>query len=251
MRPDGHQALGAYYLVLRDFPRALTEDSTALALAPRDAELLSDVGRPNLQLGRWEAARGHLEQAVRLDPRSSPTAHISGTSYSRRAITPKLSVPSITRSSSCPRTWSCAVHGSWWRWPRATCPAPGQCSGQPPRRWIPPRSWPSWPDNDLMWVLDEDQQRLLLRLTPSAFDDDRANWGSAARPDLCAPGRHGEGAHIRRLGPAGLRAAASSGTTERSAPRFLGLDLAYLGQKAAAIREGKRGVSSFRSAATR
>ena len=33
--------------------------------------------------------------------------------------------------------------------------------------------------NDLMWVLDEDQQRLLLRLTPSAFDDDRAHWGSA------------------------------------------------------------------------
>ena len=33
--------------------------------------------------------------------------------------------------------------------------------------------------NDLMWVLDEAQQRLLLRLTPSAFDDDRAEWGAA------------------------------------------------------------------------
>ena len=26
---------------------------------------------------------------------------------------------------------------------------------------------------DLFWLLDEDQQRLLLRLPPSAFDDDR------------------------------------------------------------------------------
>ena len=33
--------------------------------------------------------------------------------------------------------------------------------------------------NDLDWVLDEAQQQLLLRLTPSAFDDDRASWGIA------------------------------------------------------------------------
>jgi hypothetical protein len=30
---------------------------------------------------------------------------------------------------------------------------------------------------DLFWVLDEHQQELLLRLTPSAFDNDRAAWG--------------------------------------------------------------------------
>jgi tetratricopeptide (TPR) repeat protein len=30
---------------------------------------------------------------------------------------------------------------------------------------------------DLYWVLDEGQQGLLVRLTPSAFDDDRAQWG--------------------------------------------------------------------------
>src|SRR6185312_11714277 len=31
---------------------------------------------------------------------------------------------------------------------------------------------------DLMWVLDEAQQQLLLRLRPTAFDDDRAVWGT-------------------------------------------------------------------------
>ena len=29
---------------------------------------------------------------------------------------------------------------------------------------------------DLVWVLDEEQRELLLRLTPSAFDDDRGTW---------------------------------------------------------------------------
>src|SRR4030095_16691121 len=29
---------------------------------------------------------------------------------------------------------------------------------------------------DLVWVLDEEQRELLLRLTPSAFDGDRVTW---------------------------------------------------------------------------
>ena len=29
---------------------------------------------------------------------------------------------------------------------------------------------------DLVWVLDDEQRELLLRLTPSAFDDDRGAW---------------------------------------------------------------------------
>ena len=33
---------------------------------------------------------------------------------------------------------------------------------------------------DLVWVLDEEQRELLLRLTPSAFDDDRGVWASAS-----------------------------------------------------------------------
>ena len=32
---------------------------------------------------------------------------------------------------------------------------------------------------DLFWILDEQQQQLLLRLPPSAFDDDRGAWGTA------------------------------------------------------------------------
>ncbi len=69
----------------------------------------------------------------------------SGTCYSTPAITPRPSGPSITRSSSCLRTWLCAIHAPGWRWRRATCPVRRRCSGQPPRRWTPPRSSRSWP----------------------------------------------------------------------------------------------------------
>ena len=30
---------------------------------------------------------------------------------------------------------------------------------------------------DLVWILSDEQRELLLRLTPSAFDDDRGTWG--------------------------------------------------------------------------
>ena len=39
---------------------------------------------------------------------------------------------------------------------------------------------------DLVWVLDEEQRELLLRLTPSAFDDDRGDLGPLPRSGLCA-----------------------------------------------------------------
>ena len=92
-------------------------------------------------------------------------------------------------------------------------------------------------------MLDDAQQRLLLRLTPSAFDDDRASWGSVLAQTYALRGDSREGAGVRRLGPAGIRAAAAGDAPRRAAPRLLGLALAYLGQKAAAIREGKRGVA--------
>ena len=97
--------------------------------------------------------------------------------------------------------------------------------------------------NDLVWVLDEAQQQLLLRLTPSAFDDDRAVWGTALaetyalRGDRRKARAYADSARLaieqllqrhRRT----LRSMCSTGST-----------LAYLGQKAAAIREGKRGVA--------
>jgi hypothetical protein len=97
-------------------------------------------------------------------------------------------------------------------------------------------------NSDLMWVLDEGQQRLLLRLTPSAFDDDRAQWGSALAQTYALRGDTAR-AHIyadsaRLAFEQQLRAKPQNGPLHV----FLGLMLGYLGQKVAATREGKLGV---------
>jgi tetratricopeptide (TPR) repeat protein len=97
--------------------------------------------------------------------------------------------------------------------------------------------------NDLVWVLGEQERELLLRLTPSAFDDDRGAWA------LClvqaytlkddAANVHTYAEEARKAIEEQLRA------TPEDAQRhvFLGIALAYLGRKEEAIPEGQRGVA--------
>jgi tetratricopeptide (TPR) repeat protein len=96
---------------------------------------------------------------------------------------------------------------------------------------------------DLYWVLDDAQQRLLLRLSPAGFNNNRASWG------LALAGTHalrGDQARARAYGDSARLAFEAQ---LREAPRhpqlhaLLGVALAYLGERARAIREGKRGVS--------
>jgi tetratricopeptide (TPR) repeat protein len=92
-------------------------------------------------------------------------------------------------------------------------------------------------------VLDDGQRDVLLRLTPSAFDDDRGSWGmslaqvDALRKDAANTRLHaGEAvkAFEEQLKPvpndAGLHA-------------YLGVALAYLGRKEEALRAGERAAA--------
>ena len=96
---------------------------------------------------------------------------------------------------------------------------------------------------DLVWVLDEEQRELLLRLTPSAFDDDRGAWG------LClvqAYALKGDAANVRTYAEEARKAFEEQ---LRAAPNdaqlhvHLGLALAYLGRRRTK-RSGRASVAS-------
>jgi tetratricopeptide (TPR) repeat protein len=96
---------------------------------------------------------------------------------------------------------------------------------------------------DLFWMLSDEQQRLLLRLPPGPFDDDRETWGLALAGTYAL---RGDGARARAYadsariaGEAYLREAPNDGQLHV----LLGTALAYLGRKADAIREGERAVA--------
>jgi tetratricopeptide (TPR) repeat protein len=96
---------------------------------------------------------------------------------------------------------------------------------------------------DLYWALDEEQQQLLLRLTPTAFDDDRAAWGLALA-----------GTYALRGDSTQMRVYADSARLAyeeqlRVTPGddqlhvLHGVALAYLGRKAQAVEEGARALA--------
>jgi serine/threonine-protein kinase len=91
-------------------------------------------------------------------------------------------------------------------------------------------------------VLDDAQQRLLLRLPPGPFDDDRQTWGLALagtfalRGDSARARAYADSAVI--AGEAYLREAPDNAQLHV----LQGTALGYMGRKAAAIREGQLAV---------
>jgi hypothetical protein len=96
---------------------------------------------------------------------------------------------------------------------------------------------------DLYWVLDDTQQRLLLRLPPGPFGDDRLLWGlalaatHAVRGDTVRARAYADSA--RMASEAQVREVPEDGQRHV----LLGTALAYMGRKANALREGDRAVA--------
>jgi eukaryotic-like serine/threonine-protein kinase len=244
-RPEGHQALGAYYgFVLGDKSRGYAEDSTALALAPNNAELLGIVGFDEVTLGRWKVAREHLEQAARLDPRSGATADQLGGLYlnirlypeAERALDHALELLPANLFVRVDRATVALAQGDLAQARAVLNAAPKE---------VDPTALVAFVGNyvDLMWVLDEAQQQLLLRLTPSAWDGDRGVWATVLAQTYALRGDEAK-MHVY-ADSARLAHEEQLKTTPEDAQQhvFHGLAFAYLGHKEAAIREGQRGVA--------
>jgi tetratricopeptide (TPR) repeat protein len=96
---------------------------------------------------------------------------------------------------------------------------------------------------DLYWLLDDAQQGLLLRLRPSAFDDDVGNWGEvmaqtyALRGDSASARTYADSARVA------FEAQLQASPADAQRNVLLGVTLAYLGRKAEAVKMGEKGVA--------
>jgi predicted Zn-dependent protease len=102
---------------------------------------------------------------------------------------------------------------------------------------------------DLYWVLDADQRALVKRLSPASFDGDAGSWG------LALAGAYEVDKDPRRAAAYADSARAAFEQQLYAAPDnaqlhvLLGVALAYMGRKEAAVREGQRAVASDSSQA--
>ncbi len=244
-RPDGYLALGTYMrVVVADFNRALEQYAKGRRVAPGNADLLRATALTEQNLGRWDAAVDHFQQAERLDPRSINNKWTLGIALlrlrrypeAREAFDRGLALAPANLTLIEQKAMTFLVEGDLAGARSVLKAAPKE---------VEPTAIVSYLATyfDLVWVLDEEQRELLLRLTPSAFDNNRGFWS------LClvqAYALKGDAASVRSHGE---EAREAFGQQLLSAPEDaqlhaqLGLSLAYLGQKDEAIREGERGVA--------
>jgi tetratricopeptide (TPR) repeat protein len=243
--PEGYFALAFYYYsVQHDVTRALEQSTRAWQLRPKDAQFLVVVAQNELALGHTEEGLKHLREVQMLDPRSVETA------------------TRVVSALGGLRRYSEALHAA----DRALALAPasiplihavveahlaqGDLTGaRAVLRAVPREVDPAalvayvavW--DDLSWVLDDAQQRLLLRLSPAPFGDDRAAWGfalaqtHALRGDTVLARAYADSARL--VLEDRLRDVPQDAITHA----YLGLALAYMGRKADAIREGQRALA--------
>ena len=226
-----------------DYARAIEQYARASANRRRNADLLRGIGQAEQTLGRWDARCSTCGRRQRLDPRSvgdRPAADPGalwrdGTTRPWRAADRWIAL--------APATPGHRDQGDDPGSVGATSPGPGRSPSSRRRGPARPGSWPtSPPTGTCTGLLTDEQRRLLLRLPPSAFDDDRASWGlsiAGAHPQ----GRRPAGPGLRRLGPDRVRGADPPEPGRRAAPLALRRGARLCGGKAEAIREGERGLA--------
>ena len=244
-RPETQLALGAYYQSIPlDYARALAAYETGLKAAPDNADLLAAAALTEQSLGRWDAAVKHLERAGTIDPRSVPAPRRLSHSLLRLHRYPEALAASNRGLTLAPTNLD-LIEGK-----AMIYLAQGDLAGaRAVIRQVPSGVEPTalvaalgtyW---DLFWVLDDEHQQLLLRLSPSVYDGDRGTWGIVRAQTLYLRGDLAKSriyADTARLGFEKVLAATPNDPQRRV---FLGLALAYLGRKADAMREGERAVA--------
>jgi len=244
-RIEGYVALGRYQnIVLYDYRRALELYARAQRIESSNADLLTATAFVEEHLGRWDAAMEHFRQAERLDPRSVTTrmGHASGLLRLRRYVEARetidgglaLAPDHLGLIESKAMTF--LGEGDLERGRAVIESAPAEVEPIALVAFVADK----W---DLVWLLDNEQRELLLRLTPTAFDDDKASWGLSL---LQADALKGDPVNLRAHAEETRKAVeeqlrAKPDDAQRHI--LLGIALAYLGRKEEAIREGTRGTS--------
>jgi TolB-like protein/Flp pilus assembly protein TadD len=244
-RPEGRLALGDYhYRVTHDYIQAREQYAIGRRVAPRDAELLVATALTEQTLGQWEAALQHLQEAQTIDPRSVNTARRLA-----RALMWLRRYPEALRVSDqglalAPANFELLENKAMVHL------AQGDLAGaQRVLRAAPKELAPAvlvaylgtyW---DLAWVLDEEQRRFLARLPPSAFDDNRANWGVVLAQAYALEGDKARTRAYADTGRIGFEEQLRATPGDAQLHMLHGLALAYSGRNAEAVREGEKGLA--------
>jgi len=244
-RSDGHLALGDYYAnVKADFQRAASEYAEGLRRSPSDVDLLTAASLNQQSLGQWDSAMVTLTRAVKLDPRSLVTGRRLGFTLLRLRRYPEAIATTERTLALAPDNLALIENRIMIELAKGDLASARSILAAGAAR-TDPTALVAYVGNywDLYWALDEQQQQLLLRLSPAAFDDDRSAWGIVLTETY---GLRGDSLRMRAYADSARVAIEKILVSTPDDPQrrvFHGLALAYLGKRADAVREGEKAVA--------
>jgi serine/threonine-protein kinase len=246
--PDGalgHAAATRYYnLVERNQAKASDAAERALRAAPNDAEMLALAATVDLSFGRTEAALSKLERAREIDPRSVRTlaALQNALVYSRRfdeALEVSQALIAIEPTDITFAKWQALAYLA-----KGDLPSARRSIEAAKARGIPaPIIAADFAGIlETSWVLEEADRELLFRLTPAAFDNDRAWWGQSLATAHWDAGHKAIGRAYADSALPESKAQADGAPQDSQLRALYAVMLAYLGRPEA-VTEGERGVA--------
>ncbi|HLB08581.1 MAG TPA: protein kinase [Gemmatimonadaceae bacterium] len=242
--PEAHAFRAEYFgQVVGDRRRALDEAESGLALAP-NVKTLTVASNAEAQAGHWDAAAAHAAQGIALDPRDAATfgraaqvamwrrdsANSILWSDKARALAPENIQRIEVRAMAELQVGNLAAAR------KVVHDVPSSVS-QPALAAYLAEYW------DLGWILDSAQEATLLVLRPDSYDGDSASWAVVLAQQYSL---RGDSARMRAYADTALsifNAQVKEAPNDDQRHAFRGLSLAYLGQRAEAIREGQRAVA--------
>jgi serine/threonine-protein kinase len=243
-RFEGHLALGDYYSYIQgDNVRASEQYTMAQRAAPGNAQVLAAAGLSEQGLGRWDAAVADFRQALALDPRAVRTAiglarsllwlrrYPEAIQAEDRALA--LAPSSLVALEDRAMIYLAQGDLAGARTVLRTAPAD-----------VDPAALMAFVSQtcDLYWVLDDGQQRLLLRLTPEAFDS-RGTWGLALAGTYALRGDQPKVRAYADSARISLQEQLRATPGDAQLHVLLGTALAYLGRRDEAVSEGRQAVA--------
>ncbi|MEP7067495.1 MAG: protein kinase [Gemmatimonadota bacterium] len=244
-KPETQLAYGEYQeFVDKDLKAALASYQEGIRLAPENPDLLTSAALAEQSLGRWDEAEKNLERGRTIDPRSpTPSRRLAQTLLRLHRYPEGMTevnrslkvVPSNLDLLQC-KVMLYLAQGDLASARMVTRSVPAT---------VEPTGLVAYFGNywDLAWVLDDSQQQLLLRLTPSAFDGDRGTWGIVLAQTYYFRGDHERARIYADSARLGLEQSLASTPNDAQRRVIHGLALAYVGRKADAEAEGERAVS--------
>jgi tetratricopeptide (TPR) repeat protein len=194
-------------------------------------------------LGQWDVAVTHLQRAAKLDPRSATTARRLAYTLLRlkrypealAAVERGLQVSPTNLDLLENKVMAYLAQGDLDRARAVLRSAPSE---------VEPTALVAFFGNywDLFWVLDDEQQKLLLRLPPAVYDNNRSTWSIVRaqtyylRGDLAAARSYADSARLA------LEEVVRSTPEDLPHLAALGLALAYLGRRGEAMRAAEHAV---------